>query len=176
VAVYNSVFRLIEALRLFPAAVLAVVFPYLCRSRSLRPLGATGIGLAAAGLLATAVGNCQGGSWLGLFCGKNYGQDLRTFRILLWAVPLLFLNYDLTHQLIGWKQQRPYAWLCGGSVITNLLLNWALIPLWGIGEAAWSTLATELFLGKGCILVLMSERPSKNLSDELQLSWKSDVY
>ena len=61
-------------------------------------------------------------------------------------------------------------------MITNLLLNWALIPLWGIGEAAWSTLATELFLREGCILVLMSERPSKNLSDELQLSWKSDVY
>ena len=157
VAIYNAVFRLIEALRLFPAAVLAVVFPYLCRSRSLRPL-------AAAGLLAMAVGHWQGGSWLSLFYGESYVQGLGAFRILLWAVPLLFLNYALTHQLIGWKRERAYTWLCGGSLITNLLLNWALIPLWGIAGAAWSTLATELFLSGGCILVLMSERPSKSLS------------
>ena len=176
VAVYNAVFRLIEALRLFPAAVLAVVFPYLCRSRNLRPLAATGMGLAVTGLLALAVGSWQGGSWLGLFYGESYGQGLGAFRILLWAVPLLFLNYALTHQLIGWERQRAYAWLCGGSLVTNLLLNWALIPSWGIVGAAWSTLGTELFLGGGCILVLMSEGPSQNLSEPLQLSWKGDVY
>ncbi len=176
VAIYNAVFRLIEALRLFPAAVLAVVFPYLCRSRSLRPLVATGMGLAMAGLLATAVGNWQGGPWLSLFYGESYGQGLGAFRILLWAVPLLFVNFALTHQLIGWERQRAYAWLCGGSLITNLLLNWALIPHWGIEGAAWSTLATELFLGGGCLLVLMSERPSKDPGEPLQLSWKGDVY
>ena len=58
----------------------------------------------------------------------------------------------------------------------NLLLNWALIPLWGIVGAAWSTLATELFLSGGCILVLMSRKPSKDLSTRIQLSWKGDVY
>ncbi len=176
VAVYNAVFRLIEALRLFPAAVLAVVFPYLCRSRSLRPLAATGMSLAVAGLFATAVGNWQGGSWLILFYGESYGHGLGAFRILLWTVPLLFLNYALTHQLIGWERQQAYAWLCGGALITNLLLNWALIPLWGIVGAAWSTLATELFLSGGCILVLMSRKPSKDLSTRIQLSWKGDVY
>src|SRR5581483_12153198 len=38
VAMYNAVFRLIEALRLFPAAVLAVMLPALCRARDRRPL------------------------------------------------------------------------------------------------------------------------------------------
>ena len=38
VALYNAVFRLVEALRLFPAAVLAVALPSLCRAGDLRPL------------------------------------------------------------------------------------------------------------------------------------------
>src|SRR5207253_5639465 len=34
VALYNAVFRLVDALRLFPAAVLAVALPALCRATS----------------------------------------------------------------------------------------------------------------------------------------------
>ena len=38
VGVYNAAFRVVEALRLFPAAVLAVAFPALCRARDARPV------------------------------------------------------------------------------------------------------------------------------------------
>src|ERR1700730_17303909 len=56
VALYNAVFRLVEALRLFPAAVLAVMLPSLVRSGDLRPLTriasvVTGFAVAATGVL-----------------------------------------------------------------------------------------------------------------------------
>src|SRR5439155_46506 len=38
VALYNAVFRLVDALRRFPAAVVAVALPSLCRASDLRPL------------------------------------------------------------------------------------------------------------------------------------------
>ena len=53
VALYNAVFRVIEGLRLFPAAALAVALPDLCRARNVRPLATvstlvTGGGVAVA--------------------------------------------------------------------------------------------------------------------------------
>ncbi len=55
VGAYNAVFRLVEALRLFPAAVLAVAFPELCRAATLRPVRRLSVVLIAAGVLAMAV-------------------------------------------------------------------------------------------------------------------------
>src|SRR5204863_4475250 len=51
VASYNSVFRLIDALRLVPAAVLAVVLPTLCRADDLRPLARISATVTAFGVL-----------------------------------------------------------------------------------------------------------------------------
>ena len=55
VGLYNAVFRLIDALRLFPAALLAVMLPTLVRSATIRPLAQTATALTAFGI-AVAVG------------------------------------------------------------------------------------------------------------------------
>ena len=44
VASYNAVFRVVDALRLFPAAVLAVILPSLCTASSLKPVARVSIG------------------------------------------------------------------------------------------------------------------------------------
>lgn len=153
-ALYNAVFRLVEALRLFPAAVLAVTFPALCGARDLRPLLRVSAGLGALALLL-ASGIYGLAPWvISVFYGDAYLAAVPAFRVLLAAVPLLFVNYALTHQLIGWDAQRLYAWLCGGALIVNVSLNAVLIPRSGIAGAAWATLFTELFLTAGCVVAL----------------------
>jgi O-antigen/teichoic acid export membrane protein len=154
VARYNSVFRLIDALRLFPAAVLAVVLPALCRAEDLQPLvrvaaAVTAFGVAVSGVL-----------WIGaeplvsLVFGATYAGAAHAFRILALSFPLLCLNFALTHQLVGWNRQRAYAAICAAALAVNLALNSWLIPMLSIDGAAWATLGTELSVTAGCVAAL----------------------
>jgi O-antigen/teichoic acid export membrane protein len=161
VALYNAVFRLVEALRLFPAAVLAVTLPTLCRATTVRPLVQVSSAVTAFAILATiAVWACAG--WLIPFLyGTPYAGAVPAFRILLLAFPLMSLNYALTHQLIGWSGHRAYAAVCAAAFVFNVALNARLIPLLSIAGAAWTTVWTEVVLAVGCAgaLWLRSARP-----------------
>jgi len=154
VALYNAVFRLVEALRLFPAATLAVAFPLLCRARDLRPLARLAGGLLAAGAAAAAVVAWPAGWLVTLFYGPAFAAAAPALRVLLAAVPLFFLNYALTHQLIGWDRQGAYARVSGAALVANVGLNLALVPRFGMIGAAWATVATEVVVTAGCALAL----------------------
>ncbi len=155
VAMYNAVFRLVEALRLFPAAVLAVALPSLCRSRDWRAVTTVSVGLTVFGLV-TAVVLAWNADWIvPLVYGRHYAPAAPAFRILLYSLPLLSLNYALTQQLIGWDRQRAYATLCAIALVVNLALNSKLIPALSIEGAAWSTLGTEAALTAGCLVALL---------------------
>jgi O-antigen/teichoic acid export membrane protein len=154
VALYNAVFRLIEALRLFPAAVLAVTLPLLVRAGDWRPLArvslaTTGFAAAAAAVLWMAA------PWLiPAIYGGEYAAAIPAFRVLALSFPLLSLNYALTHQLIVWSGERWYAAACAAALLVNLGLNAQLIPARSIEGAAWATLGTEVFLTAACVVGL----------------------
>jgi len=151
---YNAVFRIVEALRLFPAAVIAVQLPTLSRAHDLRPVariacGLTGIAIAAAILLWTTADRV-----LAVLYGPAYAAAAPAFRILALAFPLLSVNYALTHQVIVWNRQCAYAVICATALAFNLLVNAWLIPSLAIEGAAWATLATEAVLTAGCLVAL----------------------
>ena len=154
VALYNAVFRLVDALRLFPAAVLAVMLPDLCRARDRAPLVRVAGGVTLFAAVAAAVLWAAADVLVPLVYGRPYAAAVPAFRILLLSFPLLSLNYALTHQLIAWSGQRAYAVLCGLALAVNLALNATLIPAASIEGAAWATVATELFLTVGCVWAL----------------------
>jgi O-antigen/teichoic acid export membrane protein len=154
VGLYNAVFRLVEALRLFPAAALAVALPSLCRATTMRPLLRVSATLTAFAAVVTAI-LWAGAGWLVPFLyGEPYAGAVPAFRILLLSFPLMSLNYALTYQLIGWNGHRAYAAICAFALIFNVLLNVRLIPALAIIGAAWSTLLTEVLLTAGCAAVL----------------------
>jgi O-antigen/teichoic acid export membrane protein len=154
VARYNAVFRLVEALRLFPAAVLAVALPSLCRATDLRAVTRVAAPVTAFALAVTVVLWVTSGWLVPLLYGARYADAVPAFRILLLAFPLLSLNYALTHQLVGWNGQRAYAAVCAFALVVNIALNARLIPAWSIEGAAWATLGTEVFLTAGCLVAL----------------------
>jgi O-antigen/teichoic acid export membrane protein len=154
VAFYNAVFRLVEALRLFPAAVLAVILPSLVRAGDLRPMARAALRVAAFAVAASAVLWVGAGWLIPLVYGDRYAAAVPAFRVLLLSFPFLSLNLALTHQLIAWDGQRVYAALCAAALVVNVSLNARLIPLWSIEGAAWATLGTELVLTAGCVLAL----------------------
>jgi O-antigen/teichoic acid export membrane protein len=161
VALYGAVFRLVEALRLFPAAVLAVALPWLCRAASVRPLAQVAAVLVGFSTLATAVLIMAAGWLVPALYGDAYAEAVPAFRVLLLSFPLMSLNYALTHQLIGWDGHRAYAALCAAALVVNVALNARLIPALSMMGAAWATLGTEAVLMLGCVgaLWLDTSRP-----------------
>ena len=154
VALYNAVFRLVEALRLFPAAVLAVLLPLLCRGRDVRRLARVAGGLTIFAVVVAAALWVTAGWTIPLVYGDAYRAAVPAFRILALAFPLLALNNALTLQLVAWDGQRAYAALCGIALAVNVALNAMLIPSQSIDGAAWATLGTEVFLTAGCLAAL----------------------
>jgi O-antigen/teichoic acid export membrane protein len=156
VALYNAVFRVIEGLRLFPAAALAVALPDLCRARDVRPLATVSTLVTAGGLVVAAPAWPFADRLVVLLFGEQYAAAAPAFRVLLLSFPLLSLNYALTHQLIGWDRQRAYAAICAAALVVNVALNARLIPVLSIEGAAWATIGTELVVTFGCAAVLAS--------------------
>jgi O-antigen/teichoic acid export membrane protein len=163
-ALYSAVFRLVDALRLFPAAVLAVIFPALCRARDWGPLTRLTLSLGATAVVVSSGVYLFAPRLVRLFYGDAYLDAVPAFRILLLAAPLLFVNYALTHQLIGWASERRYALLCLGALAVNLSINLVMIPRYGFEGAAWTTLATEVFLTAGCLWALRAASAERTSS------------
>jgi O-antigen/teichoic acid export membrane protein len=161
---YNAVFRLVEAMRLLPAAVMAITFPMLVQTTDTRLVQRIGGTLAAAGVGLASV--CVVGASLivTLIYGDPYLYTAPTFAILSLALPLFFLNYALTHQVIGWDGQRAYLLIATLALIANVAANFALVPSRGMIGAAIATLLTEVVVTAGCLFVLWNprvERPSR---------------
>ncbi len=158
---YNAVFRLIEALRLFPAAFIAVMLPALFRQPGTRFVWQVSAALTAFGATVTAVLYHPAPRILEITYGAPYLAAVPAFRVLLLAFPLLSLNYGLTHQVIGWDGQRNFAVICGLALVVNLSMNAVLIPRLGITGAAWATLGTEGFLTIACVAALRLMRSNQ---------------
>jgi O-antigen/teichoic acid export membrane protein len=154
VGLYNAVFRLIDALRLFPAALLAVLLPTLVRAATIRPLAQAAAALTGFGLAAAVVLWASAGWLVPMLYGPAFAAAVPTFRVLAAAFPLMALNYALTQQLVAWNGHRAFAWLCLAALIFNVGLNARFIPVLSLEGAAWATLATEALLTAGCAALL----------------------
>jgi len=157
---YNAVFRLVEAMRLLPAAVMAVTFPMLVRTTDTRLVQCIGGALAIAGLALAVV--CASGSSLivPLIYGAPYLYTAPTFAILAFALPLFFLNYALTHQVIAWDGQRAYLLIAALALVANVAANIVLVPSQGLNGAAIATVLTEVVVTIGCLYTLVQHKSS----------------
>lgn len=160
VGAYNAAFRLVDAIRLFPAAVMAVAFPSLVRAvddgairRVAWPLTAVGV---AAGL-GTAL---TAPFVMHLAYGPKFDAAVTSLRLLGFAVPFFFLNYALTHQVIAWDGQRAYLRVALGALAVNLAANLALVPAHGGDGAALATATTEVAVTIGCLVALARRAPA----------------
>ena len=154
VGAYNAVFRLIEAMRLIPAAVMAVTFPLMVQATDTRvvqriagALGGVGFALAPVGVMGSA-------AIVTLIYGAPFQYAAPAFALLSLSLPLFFLNYALTHQVIGWDGQRAYLVITLLALIVNVAANIALVPAQGMNGAAIATLLTELVVTGGCVFTL----------------------
>ena len=155
---YNAAFRLVEALRLLPAAVLAVTFPMLVTASDTQLVRRIAAALTGAGALFAIVCALGGSIIMPMIYGDGYAYASPAFSILALALPLFFLNYALTHQVIGWNGQIAYLFTATLALIGNIVANLWLVPTQGIVGAAWATVLTEFIVTGGCVWFLLNHR------------------
>jgi PST family polysaccharide transporter len=155
---YNAAFRLVEALRLLPAAVMAVTFPLLVQARDTDLVRRIGGKLAIAGGALALVCAIGAPLIIPLVYGGRYEYAVPAFAVLSLALPLFFLNYALTHQVIGWEGHRAYLGIVTIALAGNVVANIMLVPARGIVGAAIATVLTEIVVTVGCLFVLRARR------------------
>jgi O-antigen/teichoic acid export membrane protein len=154
VGLYNAAFRIVDALRLFPGAALAVAYPLLCAATDVRPLlRLTGV-VAASSLVVAGGVFLAAPPLLTLIYGNSFAIAAPPLRVLALAIPLFFINYALTHQLIAWGQQRAYVTTAVAALTVNISLDLLWIPRWQMTGAAAATVVTEVVVCAGCLIAL----------------------
>jgi O-antigen/teichoic acid export membrane protein len=168
---YNAAFRLVEALRLVPAAVMAVTFPLLVNARDTTLVRGIAAKLAAAGVVLALPCSFGAAIIIPLVYGAHYAYAAPAFAILSLALPLFFLNYALTHQVIGWDGHRAYLAIVTLALAGNVAANMLLVPGRGIAGAAIATLITEAIVTVGCVTAL---RQRHELGHRLEVRVRSE--
>jgi O-antigen/teichoic acid export membrane protein len=155
VGVYNASFRIVDALRLFPAAALAVAYPVLCAATDERPLRRLSAWLLAASAVVAGALYVSAPGLLVLVYGTPFEAGAQALQILAWCLPLFYVNYAVTYQIIAWSGERAYLAIASAALLANLTGNALLIPDGGMTGAALSTLLTEVVVLLGGAVVLV---------------------
>jgi O-antigen/teichoic acid export membrane protein len=160
---YGAAYKFFEGAMLVPAILMAGAFPPLARAHGhrerQRPWEVLIVtALLALGLLAGASVYLGSASLVALVFGPGFVRAVPSLRVLSLGLPLLFLNFGLTHLLIARDLQRRNLVLAGSMLVLNVSLNLVLTPRLGGPGAAWATVVTEAALTGSCLATL-SWRP-----------------
>jgi O-antigen/teichoic acid export membrane protein len=156
---YGAAYKFFEGSMILPSVLLAVVFPRLARAQSSpaalraleRRVGAflLGLGIAAGAL-------CLSGRSLlvRVVFGTGFERAAVPLGVLAIGLPLLFVNFGLTHFLLARDRARATLWLAFMMLALNVGLDLTLIPGKGGLGAAWATVLSEAALTLGCLRAL----------------------
>jgi len=150
---YGAAYKPIESLLFIPITFLSVVFPVLSVYHHERPkemVDAVSRFYKALLLMgwpiAIGIFVLAHPLTLLLFRGSFLPSEA-ALRILALALGIGFVNNAFIGALNASDRQASFTWAAGWSLVANLALNLALIPLFGYQGASWATVATELVLG-----------------------------
>jgi O-antigen/teichoic acid export membrane protein len=156
---YGAAYKFFEGSMVVPAVLLAVAFPKLARAhddaamqrRLERRLGVALLGLGLAAALAYLLGAAP---LVRLVFGSAFDRAVPSLRVLALGLPLLYLNYGLTHFLVARDRGRATLWLALMMFVLNVALDMAFIPRLSGPGAAWATVLSEVALTVCCLAAL----------------------
>lgn len=157
---YAAAFKFFEGSMIVPAVLLAVAFPRLARAHNgdrhaqRRLELRLGLVLMMLGLCAGALCFFGAAPLVRLGCGPGFERAEYSLRVLALGVPLLYLNFGLTHFLVARDLGRATLWFALMMLALNVALDLALIPRRAGPGAALATVLSEVALTSGCILRL----------------------
>jgi len=155
---YSAAYKLWEAIGLIPASLLDALFPEMSRlagcpegKQRLHTLFCTGgWTMVAVGLLLAAGGAWSANTLVSLVYGqgKSYAPAVPAFRLLVWAIPAMFLYLMSGHVLYAIGEQRQVTRAMLAVAVLNVSSNLIAIPRWSyLGAGAVALLSEWLLWG-----------------------------
>ncbi len=159
VGAYSAAYKIFEGMMIVPAVVLAATFPPLARAkddpaRQRRWETAVVALLLALGAAAGFAVYAGSGPIVALVYRSGFARAVPSLRVLAGALPILFVNYGLTHFLIARDLERRNLQFAALMLVVNVAANLLLIPRFAGPGAAWATLVTEAALTACCLVAL----------------------
>src|SRR4051794_32906618 len=133
VGAYSAAYKIFEGLMIVPSVVLAATFPPLARAQGDPERQRRWEVALAALLLALGTAVALGVYFtsdraVALIYGAGFVRAAPSLRVLAVALPILFLNYGLTHFLIARDLERRNLLFAALMLIVNISANLLLIP------------------------------------------------
>ena len=173
---YSTAYKLIDGLQVIPASFVLALFPLLARyaqqdRRQLAHASETGLKVLLALAFPIAVGTTLlADAIILVLAGPGYlPESAWALRILIWYLPISFVNGLLQYVLIAVNRQRTLSVAFGVGVVFNVAANLALIPTYGYLAAALVTVASEVVLLAPFVWVSVREVGSLTL---LGVAWR----
>ena len=165
---YSAAYRLLDASSVFTGIIGGSIFPVLVSTQVgskewLSAILTKNIKyVSVVGIFVTAVLLTMHDQVIVFLYGSQFLAARRVLPFLAPTIVFLFLNYVLGQQLIASHRERYVVKVLVVLSIINILLNWYMIPAYGIIGAALSTLVCEI---ANSLLLL------KNIDVNIQWGW-----
>ena len=152
VGYYNASYRLFEAPLFVTDSLAIALFPTVSKlyredrrsvQKLLSGLIQKAVPLALWVSLATAF---LSGDVIRLLFGAQYEPAARVLPVLIFTLVIIAPNTIIGTSLRAMDRQKLSAWMAGLACVLNVGLNMVVIPRYSYMGAAWTTLATELFV------------------------------
>lgn len=104
-------------------------------------------------------------SWLivRIMYGVEYMAAVPALRIVVWYTTFSYLGAVRNIWILAESKQR-YLWMINLSgALMNVVLNWFLIPVWGICGAAFASLVTQIFTNVGMNYIIRPIRENNRM-------------
>jgi O-antigen/teichoic acid export membrane protein len=95
--------------------------------------------------------------------GDAFFQSGAVLQVLVVAITMIFFGNLGGHSIIALNLQKKSMWIYIFGAILNIATNLIFIPKYGYIAAAWTTVATEIFVTI-CMFILISKKETGELS------------
>jgi len=156
VGIYSAAYKLCEPFSLIPGALMVSLFPIMsayfkCSKERLIKSYRLSFKYVFVIMLPIATGTTLLADKIILLIYKApFAASITVLQILIWTMVLVSVNHILSNLLVSIDKQRLYTISTGLCVITNITLNFFLIPALSYNGAAIATVATNVVLFAAC--------------------------
>jgi len=160
VGIYGLPYKILEVLIFTSAIFVGIIFPLLSKYfREDKNKFRTIFSYSQDALLIISIPLLFGGIALAspiilLLGGAEFAASILVFRILLFAIVIMFLNTLVSHVIISAGKEKSIAWIHGIGAVLSIVTNLIFIPLYTyIGASATTIFVEFTMLVLGYIII-----------------------
>jgi O-antigen/teichoic acid export membrane protein len=168
VGIYGLAYKVLENILLLWSLYMANVFPLLSRFHSKGQVdnyrnlvSKTLILLVTLSVVVIVTGTTFSYLIMRILGGSKFFSSMAPFKILLFAVPFLFLNNIFYNIIVSFGKTKYLIQPLVISLIVNFLLNLYAIPRYGYIGASYITVATEMITSITYVIILFTKFKSE---------------